>query len=125
MAEREEISRGVAAGGCYQVFTETASGARGDRPVLEQVLDRLRPGDTLVVWKLDRLGRSLRHLVDTATGLADRGIGFRSLEEAIDTTTPRGKLVFKRLRRPGRVRTGPDPRTNHRRTGRRSGSRPP
>ena len=74
--------------GCYRVFTETASGARSDRPVLEQVLDQLRPGDTLVVWKLDRLGRSLRHLVDTITSLADRGIGFRSLQEAIDTTTP-------------------------------------
>jgi Resolvase, N terminal domain len=80
--------------GCYRVFTETASGARADRPTLEQLLDQLRPGDTLVVWKLDRLGRSLRHLVDTVTGLADRGIGFRSLQEAIDTTTPGGKLVF-------------------------------
>jgi DNA invertase Pin-like site-specific DNA recombinase len=56
--------------------------------VLEQVLDQLRSGDTLVVWKLDRLGRSLRHLVDTVTGLAERGIGFRGLQEAIDTTTP-------------------------------------
>jgi DNA invertase Pin-like site-specific DNA recombinase len=55
---------------------------------------QLRPGDTLVVWKLDRLGRSLRHLVDTVAGLAERGIGFRSLQEAIDTTTPGGKLVF-------------------------------
>jgi DNA invertase Pin-like site-specific DNA recombinase len=54
--------------GCYRVFTETASGARTDRPTLEQLLDQLRPGDTLVVWKLDRLGRSLRHLVDTVTG---------------------------------------------------------
>jgi hypothetical protein len=80
--------------GCYRVFTETASGARPDRPTLEQVLDQLRPGDTLVVWKLDRLGRSLRHLVDTVTGLAERGVGFRSLQEAIDTTTPGGKLVF-------------------------------
>jgi DNA invertase Pin-like site-specific DNA recombinase len=80
--------------GCYRVFTETASGARNDRPTLQQLLDQLRPGDTLVVWKLDRLGRSLRHLVDTVTGLADRGIGFRSLQEAIDTTTPGGKLVF-------------------------------
>jgi hypothetical protein len=78
--------------GCYRVFVETASGARPDRPVLEQVLDQLRPGDTLVVWKLDRLGRSLRHLVDTVTGLADRRIGFRSLQEAIDTTTPGGSL---------------------------------
>jgi DNA invertase Pin-like site-specific DNA recombinase len=82
--------------GCYRVFAETASGAGAgaDRPVLGQVLDQLRPGDTLVVWKLDRLGRSLRHLVDTVTGLAERGIGFRSLQEAIDTTTPGGKLVF-------------------------------
>jgi DNA invertase Pin-like site-specific DNA recombinase len=80
--------------GCYRVFTETASGARTDRPVLEQVLDQRRPGDTLVVWKLDRLGRSLRHLVDTVTGLAERGIGFRSLQESIDTTTPGGKLIF-------------------------------
>jgi DNA invertase Pin-like site-specific DNA recombinase len=82
------------AAGCYRVFTETASGARVDRPVLAQLLDQLRPGDTLVVWKLDRLGRSLRHLVDTVTGLADREIGFRSLQEAIDTTTPGGRLVF-------------------------------
>jgi hypothetical protein len=74
--------------GCDRVFTETASGARADRPTLEQVLDQLRPGDTLVVWKLDRLGRSLRHLVDTVTSLVDRGVGFRSLQEAIDTTTP-------------------------------------
>jgi predicted site-specific integrase-resolvase len=71
--------------GCYRVFTETASGTRTDRPVLEQVLDQLRPGDTLVVWKLDRLGRSLRHLVDTVTGLAERGVGFRSLQEQVDT----------------------------------------
>jgi Resolvase, N terminal domain len=56
--------------GCYRVFAETASGAAADRPILEQVLDQLRPGDTLVVWKLDRLGRSLRHLVDTTTRAA-------------------------------------------------------
>jgi DNA invertase Pin-like site-specific DNA recombinase len=74
--------------GCYRVFTETASGARTDRPTREQVLDQLRPGDTLVVWKLDRLGRSFRHLVDTVTGLAERGVGLRSRQEAIDTTTP-------------------------------------
>jgi DNA invertase Pin-like site-specific DNA recombinase len=80
--------------GCYRVFTETASGAAADRPVLEQVLDQLRPGDTLVVWKLDRLGRSLRHLVETVTGLAERGVGFHSLQEQVDTTTPGGRLVF-------------------------------
>jgi hypothetical protein len=78
----------LTAAGCYRVFTETASGARTDRPVLEQLLDQLRPGDTLVVWKPGRLGRSLRHLVDTVTGLAERGIGFRSLQEAIDTPPP-------------------------------------
>jgi Resolvase, N terminal domain len=66
----------LTAAGCYRVFTETASGTRADRPVLAQVLDQLRPGDTLVVWKLDRLGRSLRHLSDTITSLADRGVGF-------------------------------------------------
>jgi len=57
-------------------------------------LDQLRPADTLVVWRLDRLGRSLRHLIDTVTELSDHNIGFRSLTENIDTTTPGGKLVF-------------------------------
>jgi Resolvase, N terminal domain len=69
------------AAGCYRVFTDKASGAAGAlaaRPELDRVLDQLRPGDTLVMWKLDRLGRSLRHLVDTVTALADRGVGFRS-----------------------------------------------
>ena len=61
------------------------------REGLEQVLDQLRPCDTLLVWKLDRLGRLLRHLVDTVTGLAERGIGCRSLQETLDTTTPGGK----------------------------------
>jgi DNA invertase Pin-like site-specific DNA recombinase len=80
--------------GCSQVFSDTASGALNDRPELARVLDHLREGDTLVVWRLDRLGRSLRHLVDTVTTLADRGVGFRSLQESIDTTTPGGRLVF-------------------------------
>src|SRR5215204_3210737 len=111
--------------GCYRVFTETASGARTDRPVLEQVVDQLRPGDTLNVWKLDRLGRSLRHLVDTITGLADRGIGFCSLQEAIDTTTPRRQARLPRLRRPGRVRTRSHPRTHGRGAGCGSGPRAP
>jgi DNA invertase Pin-like site-specific DNA recombinase len=82
------------AAGCYRVFGDTASGTVAARPALDQLLDQLRPGDTLVVWKLDRLGRSLRHLVDTIAALADRGVGFRSLQEQVDTTTPGGKLVF-------------------------------
>ncbi len=62
--------------GCWRVFTDHASGSREDRPELAAALDSLRPGDTLVVWRLDRLGRSLPHLIDTVTALADRGVGF-------------------------------------------------
>jgi DNA invertase Pin-like site-specific DNA recombinase len=80
--------------GCYRVFTDHASGAAASRPALDEVLDQLRPGDTLVVWRLDRLGRSLRHLIETVTDLDSRGVGFRSLRENIDTTTPGGRLVF-------------------------------
>ncbi len=80
--------------GCSRVFVDTASGALDARPELRNVLDHLRPGDTLVVWKLDRLGRSLRHLLDTVGALAGRGVGFTSLQEHLDTTTPGGKLVF-------------------------------
>jgi len=82
------------AAGCYRVFTDKASGSLDARPSLTKVLDQLRPGDTLVVWRLDRLGRSLRHLIETVTELHGRGIGFRSLCENIDTTTAGGKLVF-------------------------------
>ena len=84
----------LAQAGCERLFTDTASGSRADRPGLDEALDFLRPGDTLVVWRLDRLGRSLRHLIDTLGGLDQRGIGFRSLQEQIDTTTSGGKLVF-------------------------------
>jgi DNA invertase Pin-like site-specific DNA recombinase len=80
--------------GAEKVFTDTASGSKTARPGLEQALSHARAGDTLVVWKLDRLGRSLRHLIDTVQALSERGIGFRSLQESIDTTTPGGKLVF-------------------------------
>jgi DNA invertase Pin-like site-specific DNA recombinase len=82
------------AAGCTKVFTETASGTRTDRPVLAQALDYARPGDTLVVWRLDRLGRSLKHLVETVNDLDAKGIGFRSVHESIDTTTSAGRLVF-------------------------------
>jgi DNA invertase Pin-like site-specific DNA recombinase len=80
--------------GCEKVFTETASGAQAARPRLQEAIAYARPGDTLVVWRLDRLGRSLGHLIETVTALADRGIGFRSLTEQIDTTTSGGKLIF-------------------------------
>src|SRR5829696_6227043 len=80
--------------GCERLFTDTASGAKADRPGLDQAIGFARSGDTLVVWKLDRLGRSLPHLIDTVTGLQDRGIGFKSLTEQIDTTTSGGKLIF-------------------------------
>jgi len=73
---------------------EKASGSLDSRPELARCLDHLRPGDTLVVWRLDRLGRSVRHLTETVNTLAERGVGFRSLTEGIDTTTPAGKLVF-------------------------------
>ena len=80
--------------GCEHTLTDTASGAKADRPGLAKALEQLRDADTLVVWRLDRLGRSLRHLIDTLTDLDKRGIGFRSLTENIDTTTPGGKLIF-------------------------------
>ncbi len=79
---------------CVKIFEDRASGARADRPGLRASLDYVRDGDVLIVWKLDRLGRSLPHLIATVTALAARGIGFRSLTEAIDTTTSGGRLVF-------------------------------
>jgi DNA invertase Pin-like site-specific DNA recombinase len=80
--------------GCEKVFEEKASGAQRDRPQLKAAVDYMREGDTLVVWKLDRLARSMKQLIETVEGLDGRGIGFRSLTEAIDTTTPGGRLVF-------------------------------
>jgi DNA invertase Pin-like site-specific DNA recombinase len=80
--------------GCDPIFTDTASGAKTERDGLEQSLSHLRQGDTFVVWRLDRLGRSLKHLIETMTRLDERGIGFQSLTENIDTTTSTGKLVF-------------------------------
>ena len=80
--------------GCERVFEEKASGAQRDRPALKAAFDYMREGDTLVVWKLDRLARSLKQLIETVEAFAGRGIGLRSLTEAIDTTTAGGKLVF-------------------------------
>src|SRR5262245_59819689 len=80
--------------GCSQIFTDTASGVDSERPGLVKTISYLRPGDTLVVWRLDRLGRSLKHLIETIGDLQERGIGFRSIQENIDTTTSGGKLIF-------------------------------
>jgi DNA invertase Pin-like site-specific DNA recombinase len=80
--------------GCEKIFTEKASGAQRDRPELEAATGYMRKGDTLVVWKLDRLARSVKQLIETVEDLGEQGIGFRSLTEAIDTTTNGGRLVF-------------------------------
>jgi DNA invertase Pin-like site-specific DNA recombinase len=80
--------------GCTKIFTDTASGTKTERKGLDEALHYVRKGDTLVVWRLDRLGRSLPHLITTLTSLEERGIGFKSLTENIDTTTSGGKLIF-------------------------------
>ena len=82
------------AAGCDRIYEERASGAQRDRPELKAALSYMRAGDTLVVWKLDRLARSLKQLIDTVEDLGSRGIGLRSVTEAIDTTTSGGKLIF-------------------------------
>src|SRR5215472_2665902 len=80
--------------GCSKVYTEVMSGARSDRPILAKLLEHLRPGDILVIWKLDRLGRSLQHLVDLVNDLMARKVGLKSLNDPIDTTTSHGRLTF-------------------------------
>ncbi len=82
------------AAGCDAVFEESESGARRSRPQLDRALGELRPGDTLVVWKLDRLGRSLRDLLDVAEALRERDVALRSLTEHIDTSTAAGKMLY-------------------------------
>src|SRR6202140_5139583 len=77
-----------------RTYRDVMSGARDDRPQFQAMLDFARPGDTIVVWRLDRLGRSLKHLIETVMGLQARGINFRSLTEHVDTSTPGGKFTF-------------------------------
>ncbi len=79
---------------CGRVFVDTMSGVRDDRPEFLKMLDKARPGDVIVVWRLDRLGRSLRHLIETVNQMSERGIELKSIKENIDTTTPTGKLLF-------------------------------
>jgi DNA invertase Pin-like site-specific DNA recombinase len=87
--------RGLKAAGCKKVFSDRVSGTKNDRPGLDECLKAIKKGDTLVVWRLDRLGRSMQHLVNVVADLKGKGIGFKSLKDgAIDTTTASGELVF-------------------------------
>jgi len=80
--------------GCERIYTETVSGAKAERPVLRELLATVRPGDTIVIWKLDRLGRSIQHLIELVNELMDKKVGLKSLQDPIDTTSAQGRLVF-------------------------------
>lgn len=80
--------------GCEKIYTETMSGTKSERPILQEMLNGLRAGDIVVVWKLDRLGRSLKHLVELVSKFISEDIGLKSLHDHIDTTTPQGRLIF-------------------------------
>lgn len=80
--------------GCTEIYTDIASGSKSERPGLDKALLRIREGDTLVVWKLDRLGRSIQHLIETVAALSQIQVSFKSLQENIDTSTSGGKLIF-------------------------------
>jgi DNA invertase Pin-like site-specific DNA recombinase len=80
--------------GCEEIFTDIASGSKAQRPGLEKALDYAREGDMIVVWKLDRLGRSIQHLIQTVTLLIEKKIFFKSLQENIDTGSSSGRLIF-------------------------------
>lgn len=80
--------------GCKEIFQEKISGAKADRPELRKMIDQLRAGDIIVTWKLDRMGRSLRDLVNLMNEIQEKGAGLKSLHDSIDTSTPQGKLTF-------------------------------
>src|SRR6516164_2852916 len=88
-------AKALRAAGCRRLFEETASGGRWDRPELHRMLDQLREGDVVVVWKLDRLSRSLKDVLHVMERIGDAGAGFRSITEAIDTTTPAGRMMMQ------------------------------
>ncbi len=90
-------ARALRTAGCRRIFEEAASGGRWDRPELHRLLDHLREGDTLVVWKLDRLSRSLKDVLHIMERIAEAGAGFRSLTENIDTTTPAGRMMMQMI----------------------------
>ncbi|MEE4279148.1 MAG: recombinase family protein [Halieaceae bacterium] len=91
LALQRDALRGA---GCEEIFADRASGTKADRPGLKRALERLRAGDTLIVWRLDRLGRSLKDLIVRAEELRERGVGLRSLQESIDTSSSGGELIF-------------------------------
>jgi DNA invertase Pin-like site-specific DNA recombinase len=80
--------------GCEKIFVDVASGANDSREGLKEALEFVRPGDTLTVWRLDRLGRSLQHLIETVNSLGQRGVGFSSVQENLDTSSSSGRLLF-------------------------------
>lgn len=88
-------ARALRAAGCRRIFEEVASGGRWDRPELHRLLDHLREGDTVVVWKLDRLSRSPKDVLHIMERIGDAGAGFRSITENIDTTTPAGRMMMQ------------------------------
>jgi DNA invertase Pin-like site-specific DNA recombinase len=95
LEQNAELQRdALDAAGCWRVFTDQVSGVTESRPELDRLLGQVRAGDTVVVWRLDRLGRSLRHLIEVVEDLSAQGVGFRSITEAIDTTTSGGRLIF-------------------------------
>lgn len=87
----------LATAGCERIFVDHATGKAESRPGLDSMLEQLRPGDTVVVWRLDRLGRSVKHLIELAARFGDTGVGLVSLRESIDTTSPAGRLFFHLL----------------------------
>jgi DNA invertase Pin-like site-specific DNA recombinase len=91
LRSQEDVLKSV---GCDDIYTDVVSGVKTARPGLHSAISHLRKGDTLVVWRLDRLGRSLAHLIQTIKELNEKGIGFKSLQENIDTTTSGGQLIF-------------------------------
>ncbi|STP44355.1 DNA-invertase [Escherichia coli] len=109
--------------GCELIFEDKISGKSTNRPGLNRALRQLNAGDTLVVWKLDRLGRSMRHLVSMTEELRQRGVNFRSLTDSIDTSTPMGRFFFHIMGRSCRNGTRVNRRTNPRRAGCSPGTR--
>ena len=95
LEQDESLQRdALTAAGCQRIFIDKASGRLESRPALDAMLEQLRAGDTVAIWRLDRLGRSLRHLIDVFRDLEVRGVAVRSLTENLDTSTPGGRLVF-------------------------------